>query len=350
MPRNVLLVVAITLLGVICSVRTAYAGPETATDLDARAEKLFRDGRKAIVRKDWPAAHKLLDEAYRLKQSFDIAAMLGQVEYELKRYRDAAEHIEYSLRHFPPKEDEEPRSRLKAWLDESKQHVAILKVHVTPEGARVRIDKKSVGLAPLGAPAFVNPGSRVVEAELAGHQKAQRSMEVGAGQEVEITLALKPESGGPGAGRPAGTDGTPDGGPANSNRSITPAIVAGGVAVIGLGLGIGFALSAQGKASDADELADKVGETGCTTGAATKADCTLLGDKNEAADRHSRFAVAGFSVFAVSTAVTVTYLLWPTDEGSATSRKHARGLSKAELRPSAVFDSHSAALMLSGFF
>ena len=350
MFRTLLLVIFVALLPTLGLARAAHAQPSEEPNRDARAEALFRDGRKAVVKKDWTGARKLLGQAYELKQTHDIAALLGQAEYELKRYRDAAEHIEYSLRHFPPTEDEEPRTRLRAWFDEAKQHVAAVRISVKPDGARVRIGDQDLGLAPLAAAAFVDPGSRVVTAELPGHRTASQTIEAKAGQEITVKLSLDPTSSAASASQPGTSEPMQNGGETSANeRSIVPAAIAGGVAAVGLGLGVGFALSARGNASDADELADKVGKSGCETGTAAASDCAALKDKNETADSQSRLAVVGFSVFAVGAAVAITYLVWPSDQGNTASRAR-RTPSKVTLRPSVTFDSHWAAVGLRGAF
>ncbi|MEZ4224655.1 MAG: PEGA domain-containing protein [Polyangiaceae bacterium] len=333
---------------VVGNVPIASAQPNSKTDLDAQAKGLFQSGREAVLKKDWRSARDQLREAFRLRQTFDIAALLGQTEYELKEYRDAAEHIDYSLRHFPPKEDDEPKQRLQAWLKESKSRVVEVDIRVTPEGARVRVGDRGVGVAPLAAPVFVEPGSHEIVAELAGHGTVREAITVSAGESVSRTLVLSPV-----ADSPPATNGHADNGKAKHNgageRSMVPAIIGGSAAMVGLGVGIGFTLLSQSAADDADVIAARVGPSGCTAGTASATDCARLKDKNETADRDSRWAVAGFSLFAVGSVVTATYMLWPSDD-SDDKKARAPRPSETSLVPSMAIDTHGLAVSLKGSF
>ncbi|MCA9599611.1 MAG: tetratricopeptide repeat protein, partial [Myxococcales bacterium] len=77
-----------------------FAPGASAAD-DERAVQLFNQGRDAIVRNDFNKAYAALSEAWKLKQSYDIAALLGQSELQLGKYTAAAEHLSASLRAFP---------------------------------------------------------------------------------------------------------------------------------------------------------------------------------------------------------------------------------------------------------
>ena len=78
---------------------------QASADETARARELFRQGAAAMKDGKFQDARKALLQVWTLRHSYDVAAVLGQAELELKAYRDAAEHLDAiadATRECPP--------------------------------------------------------------------------------------------------------------------------------------------------------------------------------------------------------------------------------------------------------
>jgi len=73
---------------------------------ETRVRSLYRKAAAAFGAGKYEDAQVLLLEAWHLRRSYDVAAALGQAELELKRYRDAAEHLQYAVKNFAPVKSE----------------------------------------------------------------------------------------------------------------------------------------------------------------------------------------------------------------------------------------------------
>ncbi len=137
---------------------------------------------------------KLL-EAFNLRQSTDIAGNLGATELELGLFRDAAEHFSYSLRTMPASADPQKREATKTRLATAKEKVGTLTIKVNVEGATVFIGDKAIGLSPLPAEAYVDPGSVTIRATADEYQGARQTLEVQAGSSAEVSIELTKKTG-----------------------------------------------------------------------------------------------------------------------------------------------------------
>src|SRR5688500_10324938 len=102
MIRSRLIAALVSLSACVCPVRMAQAqaptpsasaspsGPAHESPQD-RADALFLQGKAAAQAKNWDEAHRLLAQAWELKQSYDIASNLGQVAYLLGKHAEAAQ-------------------------------------------------------------------------------------------------------------------------------------------------------------------------------------------------------------------------------------------------------------------
>src|SRR4029078_1788111 len=99
--------VVVSVLATCSLVTPCHAGsrePDSQTVDRAHARELLQQGIAAIESGSFESARQTLLEAWKLQRSYDVAGALGQAELELKRNRDAAEHLDYSIRDFPPSE------------------------------------------------------------------------------------------------------------------------------------------------------------------------------------------------------------------------------------------------------
>ncbi|MCC6557518.1 MAG: PEGA domain-containing protein [Polyangiaceae bacterium] len=313
----------------------AAGAPEDAA---AAQRAHFERGNRLYDAKDWAGAEREYRLAWEMRKSYDLAANLADVELELGRTRDAAEYLAYALRAFPVGGKPAIRQELARRLADAKKRVGTVRVTVSRPGAEVLVDGKPIGYAPLEQEVFVDPGARVIEARLDGHEAARETIEAGKGTEHEVSLTLvqaKPVAGsapGATAGGPPASGGAvglpPAEAPATAERSVVPAIVLGGVAVVGLGVGIGLLAGAGGKADSAEELHASITAAGrrCAAGAAGfDARCPELADAARSADTLHDAGVGALIGAGVAAAAAGAYLLWwPAPEAAAGARLRVR--------------------------
>jgi hypothetical protein len=309
---------------------------------EERWRALFRQGYEDIRGQRWEDARGRLAEAFAFRPSYDIALALAQAEYNLQRFRDAAEHLDYYLKHVPARERKLAIEDAKEIQKKCLREVARLRVSAGKEGAEVTLDGRVIGKAPLPGDQFVEPGIHRIEARL-GALVARETVDAVAGKEHLIMLRLRansPAAGTPGAGAPS--LGASEG-PLRSNaRSPTtpppespgdskkwPIVYVGaGVALAGLGVGAGLRWSADSDRDRAEQLKDKNGPAGCTTGAATAEDCRVARDAVEDFDRKRNLSTVAFVVSGVTAAAAVAYVFWPladSAEKNAFRRIQLRG-------------------------
>jgi tetratricopeptide (TPR) repeat protein len=231
------------------------ASPHARAD---EAEDLFREGVTLYDAQSYPEAEAKFEAALAKRQSFDIAAGLGQSEEKQGKIEEAAEHYQFAVDNLPASETEQVRSGIRKLLDDIRPKVAKVLLAIGTPGATVLVDgvKRTRAGVDGDAAVFVLPGRRALRAEL-GKRVASKTVTVQGGQLLDMKLALPPE-----------TDDRPieDGGPGWA----IAAGVSGAFALGGFALAIG-ATVAHGNASD--EVADHntaidalaPGDGGCTT-------------------------------------------------------------------------------------
>ncbi|MBE7478793.1 MAG: hypothetical protein HS104_02220 [Polyangiaceae bacterium] len=306
----------------------AQSPVETPTaDSPDEASKLFKKGNEAYKLKKWDEAAAAFKEAWALKQSYDIAGNLGDVEVYLGKYRDAAEHLEFSLRNWPAGQ-EASKKRTQERFAEAKKSVGTLSLKVS-EGAEITVNGKTVGKSPLPGPVFIEPGAATIEAKI-GEKSAKKTiaMDVGEAREIELTIegeaaAVGPEvppgeSGSASAGGSATADVKP---PSGSNVRTIGMIASGAVAVIGLGVGVGFYMAKQSAKDDAEgykaDAVKQLGSGGCPKTGKTGV-CADLADANDSVKSNGTISTIGFIGAGVGAAAFVAFMLMPgSKQGTA---------------------------------
>jgi hypothetical protein len=219
------------------------------------------------------------------------------------------------LRHWPAGQAD-ARAKTAARLNEAKQKVASIKVTVNKSGAEIFVNNTSVGMSPLEGELFVEPGAITVEARADGKtDKSTIALDKGGSRTVKLTLG---EGGGPAAngGEPNGDTG-PTNGSGTPRKSMLPVYIGGGVAVLGLVGALVFELGRSSDASDADELAMKVGTNGCGDGTPNASDCAALQDANESADKNELLRNVSVGVFAAGATTAIVWLLLPAPKSTS---------------------------------
>ncbi|MBK7581331.1 MAG: hypothetical protein IPI67_14090 [Myxococcales bacterium] len=148
-----------------------------------------------------------------------MAGNLGDVEVFQGKFRDAAEHLEYSLRNWPAGQ-EASRKRTAARFEEAKQKIGTLTLKVS-EGADISVNGKPVGKSPLPGPVFIDAGAATIEAKI-GEKVVKKTvaLDVGDAREIELVIEGEAAAVGPAAGPPGNGDGS-GGANANANANAT---------------------------------------------------------------------------------------------------------------------------------
>ncbi|WP_437938774.1 hypothetical protein [Sorangium sp. So ce341] len=88
-------------------------------------------------------AEALLLPAWELNPTFDVAYNLGNTEYQLKKYREAAQYLSFALRHWPLlKGVAKLKPNAEKWLAESRAQVGAVGVTVSMAGAEVPVEAR----------------------------------------------------------------------------------------------------------------------------------------------------------------------------------------------------------------
>jgi hypothetical protein len=276
--------------------KTPASNPEISED-ERRLRALTRQAEQAYERGELEKARDLWLQAWAVRKSHDIAALLGQVELDLKHYPEAATYLNYSLHRFAPSEAETTLATVQqAWL-EAKKHVAAVRIRANREGADVFVDGRTIGKTPLQDDVFLSPGAHRFEAR-SGGRRSELVRSVEAGRELSVDLDVPADSS---AHTAADSSASP---------GLLPGIIGGSVVLIGVAAAVGFKLAASSKESDADRVKTELGgESACIR--FNRAKCSELYDANESVGDYHKLSAVSLAIAGAGAAATATYYLWP---------------------------------------
>jgi len=313
-----------TTAGATDSLPAANQSPAVAADVDSTNERvrtLFRDGVAQMVAGDFETAHSTLLQAWNLRQSSDVAAALGQVEFATHRFREAAEHLQWSLDHFPPVESEKILHATRALFEQAKQAVAQLRIASKPDGVSILIDGKVVGTTPMPS-VFVEPGQHQVEARARWIQDT-RLVAADPGKDYGIDFVVKPaEPSSASASTPKPTAAAsqnsaesqlaPRTQSASSDRSVVPVIIGGAVFAVGFGVGIALIASSNSSYNEAQALQRQVGPAGCVN--TSQGPCAALKSATDRGDQRQNWAAVSLVAAGAALIATPIYWFWPREK------------------------------------
>jgi len=300
----------------ICRAQPRVAESSTSSDENTRLQALFRKGITAFEAGNDQESLTALSEAWAIRHTYDIAAALAQTELSLERYRDAAEHLDFGLRHFVPGESEKTLELMRTAFAEVKQRVATLKVQVDPDGATIELDGRELGVSPLPSLSFVEPGTHTLRAHHGARQASQR-LDAQAGQEYPLLLKLADSN-----DTPARELREPPS--SGSDRSLVPVVIGATVAAMGVAGLATFGAMASSDANTMQQLREKNGAYGCSDGTASASDCAAQHDAASSHDKHRNLAFASAIVGVVGLVSIPAYWFWPRTETSPAAKPASR--------------------------
>jgi hypothetical protein len=320
----------------------SFSAPAMAGS-DEEHRSAFEKGWAALSNQDYGTAEQIFASLFKERPTYDVAIALGQAEFRLKKYRNAATHLAFGIRNAPPGIEQDTLDRSKTGLEVIKQrYVGTVKLRVDPAGADVRLDGSSVGAAPLDGDVFVEPGKHVIEATRSGYASSKRDFQIIAGEELPVTLSLaampvvEPTSAGPNepASKPA---------PDTGSGGLAPRTV---VLIGGVALTVATATTAivfAVKASAADKRAsDHLSQAGGAC-APTNDSTECQAARSDIADRNRDNKVANITGVIAGVAAVATgavFFAWPKDHGPT----------KATVRVEPIGTTNFGGVMLHGRF
>lgn len=290
---------------------------EAAVERKAR----FTEAEQAIDAGDLAEGRRLLLDLWGESKTYDVAALLGYVEYHLQHYAEAARYTAYAIDNFPPKESSSSLEALQVDLKAAAAHVATVSVSVDPPSGDVFVDGTPVGSAPLAQPLFLDPGEHLIAVEQGG-QRATRQLTASAGERYDVDLAPPAEpapqpaaatSGGAGVVAPT-APGSPPVRDTIAEKPEWPYWATGAVALVGLGLGTGFSIAARTEKDNVASLQRQLdtfgGSNPCSSDQFSVV-CGRLQDSISDQNRNRDIAAAGFITLGVGAAGLISYWLVP---------------------------------------
>jgi PEGA domain len=283
-----------------CEDAAAQQAAPPRAEVVSRADALYKEGVRLYSEKKWTEAEAAFRSAWEINPTFDVAYNLGSAEYQLGQYRDATEHLSLAVHNWPLLTATSGlRQTAQQRLDDSRARVGALTVKINVEHAEVLVDGKAVGRSPLAREVFVDPGTHVVEATLAGYKPARTQVDAPKGSSQDVALALVPVPAPPPGGQ------TSDAGGPRKPVIITGAAL-GGAGVI---LGAVFAGLSDAKASDVNAKHDAIVNMGAAAacGAAPSAACQALLSAKQSQATFANASAWSFIAGGAVGAATVIY-------------------------------------------
>ncbi|HXK17929.1 MAG TPA: hypothetical protein VNG33_09010 [Polyangiaceae bacterium] len=171
----------------------AADAPDAATR-DAR--KHFKAGTKLYRDGNYGGALAEFEEAYRLKPGAGSLQNVALSQKGLFRYSEAAATLEQLLALHSAELSEGERKAVDDALLELRGLVASIKLHVTPDGARVLLDGRQLTAPEWAAPLVLNVGEHALSVDAPGYAPEHRTLRIAGGQsEVPVDVQLHCMSG-----------------------------------------------------------------------------------------------------------------------------------------------------------
>jgi tetratricopeptide (TPR) repeat protein len=160
------------------------------TDDSARdaARGLYKQGLELVAQNDFEHALEAFLAAYRASPQFAVLYNIGQTYIALGRPVDAISALEQYLSEGKAEIPAERLEQVTRQISTLKSKTAEIAINTHAPGARLEIDGRAVGRAPLSAPVRVSAGDHVVSARAEDGSKVSRSVTLQAGERLELRL------------------------------------------------------------------------------------------------------------------------------------------------------------------
>lgn len=233
-----------------------------APDADAaKAAKLMRDAIRVGNDGDWKKARTMLEEAFSIKPTFDIAANLSLAEENTGDLGLAGDHLAYAIRMFPVVGKPEHKKTLQERYEALTKRVGRLTLRSNEAGAKIFVDERPRGQTPTADALHLEPGHHTIRLEKQGYIAQSRPSEAVAGGQASMAVQLERD---PNAGLPPAPTATPSGSvivppsgstvPPDKGKPAWPAVLMGTTGGVALAAGIVFVAVGLGKDGDLEAV------------------------------------------------------------------------------------------------
>ncbi len=180
---------ALLSLAVIASVAAPAAADEGAA-AKREADRHFKTGVKLFEENKYSEALAEFEQAYALASHPLVLYNLAATHRALSQYSQAVDFYNRFLAEGKGVVKPAQLAKGQRELDDVLRLIARVEVTTSPEGAKVSVDGRALGATPLEQPLILGPGDHVVRASLEGHDPAERSFRVAAGDTLAVALTL----------------------------------------------------------------------------------------------------------------------------------------------------------------
>jgi hypothetical protein len=314
-----------------------------AKQADARVAELLKHGVEACERGDIDEGLPLLNSALARRIDAETLGAVAGCEARAGRFAAAADHYLAALR---LKEEGPERKALEEAFADVRKRVGALAITINADGADVLVGTRVVGVSPLPAEVFVDPGKDIaVIVKKAGYDEVEKHVDVAAQRSVAVKIELVQS---PSSGNRYFTP----------QRSRVPFYVLGGAALVAGGVGGALYASAASKGSAADAILTALNGGDSTkhpcdapTTGTVKRSCATLTDLRQGHDTMANISTGVFIGGGVLLGAAILTGVWalsapgPTSTGGASAAPRAASIT---LAPSVSPD--GAGLWLQGAF
>ncbi|WP_437802462.1 hypothetical protein [Sorangium sp. So ce693] len=164
---------------------------------DSIVKDHLRRARRARASGKWTEAHAAYKAAFEaidstsvtVRESAEVAGELGLCELKLRKFRDAAEHLAWSLERRKALSPEQQKGFADG-LAKALPFVATLYLSVDPPDAEVLIDGKPIGRLRRTYRLFFEPGKHMVRARAPGREEGSQTLDAQPATEPTMTIQL----------------------------------------------------------------------------------------------------------------------------------------------------------------
>jgi hypothetical protein len=237
-PARIVAVVALLLMTLSPALASA--------DEKSEAQERFKKGVELYEEENFTAALVEFRKAYDLVPAYQVLFNIARTCYQMRDYVCALKTYDRYLVEGGAGVDATRKEEVEKEIAIVKKRIGTLNITAS-KGATITVDGVKYGDAPLSAPVQVSEGKRLVRATLAGHETAEKNLDVSGGDTLNVDLSSR-----------AGDSSSTTLPPSEGAKSSTPwwLWATTGVLAVGAGVTGAIALSAS---SEADDIRTKGG-------------------------------------------------------------------------------------------
>lgn len=277
------------------------APPDNATAREMELYRLYEEASKLHEQEQFDQAYERYSRIWAEKQSYDVAASMGDIDLRREHYALAAKHFRFALDHMPVTQNKLYLATLQSGFDKARPHVAEVRVTPHPAVTDLQISNGLTG-EKYEQPFYVSPGNHTLKLMATGYQVVLQEVTATEAATLELDVYLTPlgaESVGPKTAR--------------TTKRRHPEIVfpVGGLLTLGLaGAATWSFLDARDKHDELRTL--QLGPSECRNSGSTR--CQRADDLADTTETRELlgWGLAGGAVVAAGATVLVWWL-WETD-------------------------------------